>query len=337
MLEGKQLILATKPFAKEYRNKSWIYFLTTFILLLLAISAATHPFHSAIRLVFSVLIALLLVRLFAMYHDFLHGAILKRSKIAQVMFTLFGYYTLNPPSIWKRSHDYHHKHNSKLHSSSIGSFPTYTLHQFRKLSKLEQNKYLFVRHPLTILCGYIFAFWFGMCVLSLIRSPRKHWDSAIALVVHHSIGIGFILLGGWAVFWYAFMIPALISSFIGSYLFYAQHNFPGATFENKKNWTYVDAALHSTSYIKMNRVMCWFTGNIGYHHVHHINAQIPFYRLQEVHKAFSEFKIVKMTSLNPLEMYRCFQLKVWDSDLNRMLKLSEIRNAQKINEDLTEE
>ena len=329
MLKGKELILATKPFAKEDRNKSWIYLISTLCLVLAAITATTYSFNPMIRFGLSILIALLLVRLFTMYHDFLHRAILKNSIPAKVIFSFFGYYTLNPPSIWKRSHDYHHKHNSKLFSSSSGSFPIYTIRQFNKLSKFEQAKYLFIRHPLTILFGYIFTFWFGMCILSLIRNPKKHWDSVIAMVVHPAIGIIFILIGGWPAFWFAFMIPALISSAIGAYLFYAQHNFPGATFKNKENWSYHDAALHSTSFMKMNRVMRWFTGNIGYHHIHHLNALIPFYRLPEVHKTFSEFKIVQTTSLNPWEIYHCFQVKVWDSDLNQMLRLNEIRKMNK--------
>lgn len=325
MLKGKELILATKPFAKEDRNKSWIYLISTLCLTIGAITAATFLLNPMIRVGLSVLIALLLVRLFAMYHDFLHQAILKKSKLANAIFTFFGYYTLNPSSIWKRSHDYHHKHNSKLFSSSVGSFPIYTSKQFDKLSKFKQVNYLFIRHPLTILFGYIFAFLYGMCILSLINNPKKHGDSAIALIVHPAIGILFILIGGWSTFWFAFMIPALISSSIGAYLFYAQHNFPGATFKNKENWNYHDAALHSTSFMKMNRVMRWFTGNIGYHHIHHLNARIPFYRLPEVHKTFSEFDIVQTTSLNPRDIYRCFQVKVWDAEGNRMVGLEEVR------------
>ncbi len=326
MLKGKKLILATKPYAKENVAKSWIYTLSTFFLLLLAIFGATYASHIVIKLVFSVLIALLLVRLFAIYHDFLHKSILKGSKLARVLFTLYGYYTLNPPSIWKRSHDYHHKHNSKLYTSSIGSFPIVTTKEFLSLSRSEQNKYLFIRHPLTILFGYVFAFWWGMCMLSLIRNPSKHWDSAVALLVHHGIWAAYILIGGWETFWVAFMIPALISSCIGSYLFFAQHNFPEAVFSDKENWTYAHAALHSSSYMEMNPVMRWFTGNIGYHHIHHINARIPFYRLPEVHKAFPEFQVAKTTSLRPLDIWHCLQMKVWDPDLNRMLKLEEIWN-----------
>ena len=325
MRKGKELILATKPFAKEDRRKSWLHFISTLLLLGLAITATTFPLHPLIRLGFSVLTALLMVRFFAMYHDFLHRAILKGSKIANAIFTIYGYYTLNAPSIWKRSHDYHHKHNSKLFSSSIGSFPIYTKEQYNELPRSEQLRYLFIRHPLTILFGYLFAFWYGMTVLSLLRNPSKHWDSAIALVFHHAVGIAIIIFAGWPTFWFTFMIPALISSFLGSYLFYAQHNFPGALFADKEHWSYADAALRSTSYMKMNRIMHWFTGNIGYHHVHHMNALIPFYKLPEAHKAFPEFDIVTRTSLSPIEMFRCLQMKVWDPEANRMLKLNEIK------------
>lgn len=328
MRSGKELILATKPFATEDRTRSWMYFLSTLLFLLLAMIASSLPFHPAIRLTFSLLVAFLLVRMFAIYHDYLHNAILKGSFVAKLLFTLYGYYTLNPSSIWKRSHDYHHKHNSKLFSSSIGSFPIYTIEQYNNLTSFERIKYLFIRHPLTILFGYVFAFWFGMCLLSLFRNPKKHWDSAMALVVHNAIGISFIVFGGWDIFLFTFILPAFISSSIGSYLFYAQHNFPGARFSTKEKWNYADAALHSTSYLKMNQVMHWFTGNIGYHHVHHMNALIPFYRLPEAHGNFPEFKVVKRTSFSLKEVFSCLRMKVWDPELNCMLGLKEIKISQ---------
>lgn len=326
MLKGRELIIATKPFAKEDRKRSWFYFITTLLLWALAFYAATLSFNPFVRFGISVLVALLLVRLFTIYHDYLHKAILKGSKLAKVIFTFFGFYTLNAPSIWKRSHDYHHKHNSKLFTTSIGSYPIFTKAQFAELTSFQRKQYLFVRHPLTIVMGYFFAFWYGMSIRSFVKNPAKHWDSGVALLVHHGIGIALIVFAGWSTFWFAFMIPALISSFVGSYLFYAQHNFPGAVFAEKEQWRYADAALKSTSYMKMNRLMHWFTGNIGYHHVHHINALIPFYRLREAHRHFPEFDVVKRTSLNPIEMYKCLKMKVWDPDLNRMLALNEIKS-----------
>jgi acyl-lipid omega-6 desaturase (Delta-12 desaturase) len=323
MLAGKNLIIATKPFAKENRMKSWVYTLTSFLFLALAITAAVSPFPFIVRLFSSLLAAFLLVRVFAIYHDFLHKAILKNSKIAHILFTIYGYYTLNPPSIWKRSHDYHHKHNSKLYTSSIGSFPIITKQEFLALPKVERFKYLFIRHPLTIMFGYIFAFWWGMCMLSLIRNPSKHWDSVMALITHHGVGFLFFYFGGWPSFWLGFMIPAFVSSAMGSYLFYAQHNFPSSTFKEKEEWSYLDAALQSSSYMKMNPVMHWFTGNIGYHHIHHTNALIPFYRLPEVHQAFEEFKDAKTTSLNLTDIASCLSVKVWDPESMRMLALDE--------------
>jgi len=111
---------------------------------------------------------------------------------------------------------------------------------------------------------------------------------------------------------------------VGSYLFYAQHNFPTSTFKNKEEWNYVDAALQSSSYMKMNGMMHWFTGNIGYHHIHHTNAQIPFYNLPTVHERFEEFNVAKTTSLRPADIASCFRVKVWDPEVNRMLALKEI-------------
>ncbi|MCI5055066.1 MAG: fatty acid desaturase [Flavobacteriales bacterium] len=325
MREGKDLILATRQYAKEIQSKSWVYTISTFLLFLISLTITLSPISLYIRVVASIATPLLLVRLFSLYHDFLHNAILYKSKLARLIFTIYGWYTLNPSSIWKRSHDYHHKHNSKLYSSSIGSFPIVTDKKFRASSKLEQNIYLFIRHPFTVAFGYVFAFIWGMCLLSVIRNPRKHFDSIIALVFHFSIGALIWQQLGMLSFTLGFFIPAIISSAIGSYLFYAQHNFPGVKFSNKENWTYIGAALDSSSYMKMHPIMEWFTGNIGYHHIHHTNARIPSYRLKEVYKAFPEFQEAKVTTLKIKDIMACFRLKAWSEEKGRMLTLKEIR------------
>ena len=325
MRAGKELILATKAYAHENRSKSWLLTISTLLLLAGAIFGALYPFHLAIRIACSLLTSLLLVRMFTIYHDFLHHSILKGSFLAKAIFTLYGFYTLNPPSIWKRSHDHHHAHNSKLFTSSIGSFPVVTLKKFLSFSKGEQNNYLFIRHPLTIAAGYIFAFTWGMCLLSFFRNPSKHWDSLLALLFHYGIGVTLLLTLGWPAFLLGFFIPAVIFSAIGSYLFYAQHNFPTVRFFEQEGWTYHGAALHSSSYMKMNPVMHWFTGNIGYHHIHHTNARIPFYRLPEVYQAMPEFQHAQTTSLRPGDIAECLKMKVWDPEQDRMLTRKELR------------
>ena len=325
MLEGRNLILATRSYAKDDRKRSWQATISTIIVLAIGFFCALYPFHIGIRIAGSLLAGLTLIRFFCIYHDYLHHTILYKSKAANVIFTIFGLYILAPKSIWKRSHDHHHKNNSKLYSSGIGSFPIVTKEGYKKLSRGERLTYLFIRHPLTIAFGYIFAFTWGMCILSLTRNSSKHWDSALALLFHFGIGAVIFFSLGWVALLLGFLVPSLISSALGTYLFYAQHNFPTATFANQDDWTYIGAALKSSSYMKMNPLMHWFTANIGYHHIHHTNARIPFYRLPQVYKDFPEFQDAKTTSLNPMDIFRCLQLKVWDPEANRMLRRSEIR------------
>lgn len=324
MLKEKELILATRKYANEFRNVSWFHMLSTLCILGMTYVLIFWCPLMPLNIIFSVLIGLTMVRLFIIYHDYLHRAILQKSLFANAVFTLYGLYILAPVNIWRRSHDYHHTHNSKLYASSIGSFPIVTREKFLAFTKGEQALYLFIRHPLTIMFGYLFAFIYGMCILSFYRNPGKHWDSVIALLFHFGIGAMIFTLSGWQIFILAFLLPALVSSAIGSYLFYAQHNFPGVTFKDKDGWTYANAAFNSSSFMKLGPVMNWFTANIGYHHIHHVNARIPFYRLPEVYNKMPEFQEAKTTSLLPGEIIKCLRLKVWDPDSNKMIAMKDI-------------
>src|ERR1700754_452491 len=130
MLCGKELILATKPFAKEIRGKSWRYTLTTMTLVVLTLTGTLALPYLGLRIASSLLAGLLLVRMFVIYHDHQHHTILTKSPLANALMTVFGMFMLAPTSIWKRSHDHHHAHNSKLFSASIGSFPIATKQKF---------------------------------------------------------------------------------------------------------------------------------------------------------------------------------------------------------------
>ena len=325
MLEGKQLILATQKYAHEDRIKSWLHLWVTLALFAILYPLIILPSPLYLKIICSILAGLNSVRLFVIYHDYLHKAILQKSLLSNIIFTLFGLYILAPRSIWRRSHDYHHKHNCKLYSSSIGSFPIVTKERFLAASKGERRVYLFIRHPLTIALGYIFAFMYGMCIGSFMSNKEKHWDSILSLAFHYSIAFAVYYFFGWQSFILAFLLPAFISGAIGAYLFYAQHNFPGVTFSEKDGWTYSDAALLSSSYMKMSPFMQWFTANIGFHHIHHMNARIPFYKLPIVYREMQEFQQPKVTSFNPIEIWRCLNLKVWDAKKQRMISLQEIK------------
>lgn len=318
-LTGKSLILATRPFAKEVRWKSWYYTLSTLVILLALFAGTIWLPHMLLRIASSILAGLTVVRFFVIYHDHQHHAILNRSKMANAIFTVFGLYILAPTSIWKRSHDYHHNHNSKLFGASIGSYPVFTRHKFETASAAERRGYLFTRHPITIFAGYLSMFLIGMCVDSYRSNPAKHKDSLLAIIIHVIASACIFWFAGWQVFLLTWIVPYFVGCGLGAYLFYAQHNFPGVTFHVKNDWTYEGAAMESSSYMKMNIVMRWFTANIGYHHIHHINSRIPFYRLPETMAAIPELQEAKTTSLNPIEMWRCLRLKIWDPEKGMLM------------------
>ncbi|PHN03018.1 fatty acid desaturase family protein [Flavilitoribacter nigricans] len=317
----KQLIRATLPYAKENRTKSWGTTFSTLAVIAIAFVGIFAPTALWVKILSSVLLGLTLVRFFIIYHDYAHNSILQKSTFAKWLFTFFGLYILAPLSIWRRSHDHHHQHNSKLYTSSIGSYPIVTKEKFLSATKKEQRLYLFARHPLTIAFGYIFVFIGGMCIRSLMNNPKRHWDSAISLGLHLVMGIIMYLAGGWTGLILGLIVPSFIAFAIGAYLFYAQHNFPGVYFADKNGWTYINAAMKSSSFMKMNPLMHWFTGNIGYHHIHHLNAKIPFYRLPEVYREIPELQKAKTTSLKARDIMACFRLKVWDVEQQKMVGL----------------
>ncbi len=318
MRTGKELILATKEFAFDTSWRSWWSVLSTFVFLLLSIAGTIWIPSLGLRAVCSLLTGLLVLRSFVIYHDHQHASILPQSKLANFLMTVYGVIALNPSSVWKSSHNYHHKHNSKLRSAHIGSFPIMTKEKFLNSSKSLQRRYLFIRHPLTILFGYIFTFLYGMCLQPFMMYPRKHLDCLVAIVLHFSLGTFLALHFGVPTLFMTLIFPAFFAYAFGSYLFYAQHNFPGVVFSDHAGWTYEKAAMESSSYLKTGKVMAWFTGNIGYHHIHHLNAKIPFYRLPEVMNEVAELQNPKVTSLNPVDVYRCLSLKVWDVEAQKM-------------------
>jgi omega-6 fatty acid desaturase (delta-12 desaturase) len=327
MLEGRELILATRSFAKEIRWKSWYHTILAFALLISSV-AGTYLIPALWgKVLSSIFAAAMLSRVFIIFHDYQHHSILQKSIPANILFTLFGIYMITPPSIWKRSHDHHHNHNAKLFSASIGSFPIMTKQKFKDASKGERFEYLAVRHPLNMFFAYFTTFMYGMCIQSFLSSPRRHWDSLVVLTLHFTIAIFLFVHIGWLTWFLSFFLPFFLSHMLGSYLFYAQHNFPGAVYKTNADWNYSNAALESSSYMKMSPVWNWITANIGYHHIHHLNSRIPFYRLPEAMASIPELQKAKKTTLNPSDIIKCLKLKVWDPEQNRMVGFDEIETV----------
>lgn len=321
---GRELILASRAYAKESQLKSWYYVLSTATLLIFTFGYSITTHYWFLQLLAGLLSGLLMVRFFILYHDFNHDAILRNSTFGKFIMIGFGLFILAPVTIWKRSHDYHHWNNSKLGNNGIGAYPLLTKVDFLHLSKPDQLKYLTIRHPLVILFGYFTLFIYNLNLRTFLLSPRKHWDSLLALTLHFTIGFSLLYFGGISTLLFCWLLPFLVSNGVGAYLFYVQHNFPGAKFFTSKDWEYTQAAIMSTSYLEMGPIMEWFTGNIGYHHIHHLNHQIPFYRLKEAMDNIVEMQNPVVITLSPKDVYACLQLKVWDQEKNQLIGLKDI-------------
>jgi len=316
---GKKIARATGKFAKEIPAKSWFVVFSSIFILAMAFAGTFPVWALPLRIVSSIIAGLMIVRVFVIYHDHQHRAILSKSKLADQLMKVVGVLALAPSSVWKHSHDEHHAHNSKLHGNDVGSFPTMTVERYRSSPLSVRIKYRISRHPLTIMAGYVSSFLYSMCLEPFIENPKEHYDGFISLLVHAAIITVLALTIGWVGVLLTIIVPFVVASALGSYLFYAQHNFPGVVLKDEDGWTYEGAALESSSFMRMPKILHWFTGNIGYHHIHHLNARIPFYRLPEAYKAIPELQQAKSTSLSPVDIVRCFRLKVWDVEQARLV------------------
>lgn len=318
---GPELIWATQPYAVENRRRTWWLFAQTCIALIASFVIAASPVVLPLRLVASALIALLLLRLFMFFHDYEHRSIWRKSRLAGVLMAAVGWLILAPMPIWKETHDYHHRNNAKILGSAIGSFPVVTTGMWQGMDAGQRRRYRLARHPVTIALGYLTIFVIGMCIVPFLRS-RKHWQGPAALAVHAG-AIGFLAwVLGWTSALLAIVAPWTVAMALGAYLFYVQHNFPGIELRGRRNWNYVHAALRASSMFEMSLPMHWFTGNIGYHHVHHLNHRIPFYRLPEVVAAFPEtLTHPHPTSWRLRDVRACLALGLWDPDRQTMVPI----------------
>ena len=326
---GRELFKATLPFAVESVKTSWWLVASTFAMLIASLAGAALAPMWPLRLLFSILAALLMVRAFITYHDYMHNAILSRSRIAWLLFRLYAAFALTPPRSWKKSHNYHHGHVGQIAAASVGAFPIMTTDMWRDASLATRAGYRFVRHPLTVLTGYVTIFLFSITLLPLLRNPARHWDSLLVLLGHGSLIAVLWAVGGFDVVFFVLLLPMTIASMIGSYLFFAQHSFESMHILPAETWTYYRSAMESSSYMKLNRLMRWFTGNIGYHHIHHLNVRIPFYRLPEAMDAIPELQTPETTTLSPHDILACFRCSLWDEGQQRMVSYRQAsRGAQ---------
>jgi len=270
------------------------------------------------------LTAFFMVRLFIIQHDCGHGSFFKSSRVADIIGTILGVITLTPYHYWKTTHAIHHATSGKLEHRGFGDIDTLTVNEYLALSRWGRLKYRVYRHPLVLFgVGAVLHFFIRHRLPIIIPPDWKrerrsilYTDLALALLV---TGMGWIM--GFREFLLVYLPFTLMACSIGVWLFYVQHQFEPTYWEYDHSWSYDDAALEGSSFLRLPKPLQWLTGNIGLHHVHHLNARIPNYRLQEVFDKHPELQ--QVTTITMWRSFRCMGLALWDERQRRLVRFRE--------------
>jgi len=273
--------------------------------------------------------AFFLVRLFIIQHDCGHGAFFRSSWAADITGSILGVLTLTPYHYWKKTHAIHHATSGNLEHRGFGDINTLTVDEYLALSWLGKVRYRVYRHPF-ILFGVGPAAHF-LIVHRLPTIVPREWRRERRSILWTDVGLAALVVTAGLVFGFREVLLVhlpllLLSCSIGVWLFYVQHQFEPTYWEHDETWKYESAALEGSSYYRLPRLLHWLTGNIGFHHIHHLNARIPNYRLPEVFRKHPELQ--RVTQLTLWESLKCMRLTLWDEQARRLVPFSFLRGLK---------
>jgi omega-6 fatty acid desaturase (delta-12 desaturase) len=267
------------------------------------------------------------VRTFIVFHDCGHGSFLPSKRWNAWVGGLAGLVVYMPYRWWRHDHAVHHATAGDLDRRGVGDVQTMTVAEYARAPWSRRLGYRLFRNPLVMFgLGPIVTLFLTPRVPSLADRPRIRRS-----VMATNVGL-VALIGGvcWLAGWRSFLlvqVPVfMIAGSVGIWLFYVQHQFEDTYWQGGEEWSYADAALRGSSYLRLPKVLQWFTGNIGVHHVHHLNARIPNYNLQRAHDENPIFHDVPTLSI--LDGLRAVRLKLWDEDARRLLTFAEARRLR---------
>lgn len=279
-------------------------------------------------LTLAVAASLLLVRIFIIFHDCGHGSFFKSQKANRFWGLVTGILAFTPSSYWWREHAQHHASAGNLDDRGVGDIWTMTVQEYLKSPLWTRIKYRLARNPL-------FLFILGPAFLFLFVhrfSDRKTTKLGVLSVLWTNIGIlsvGAIISSIVGLKEYlAIQLPVvMMAASAGVWLFYVQHQFEGVYWERDPNWDYVDEALKGSSFYKLPRILQWFTGNIGFHHIHHLSPRIPNYYLEKCYNEIQLFREIKPVTF--LSSLRSITYRLWDEQHQRLVGFGYLRELRK--------
>ena len=303
--------------------KSWWQVINSFVpyLLLWVLMVYSLKYSYWITLALSMIAAGFLVRIFIIFHDCGHKSFFKSKKLNHVVGIIAGGFAFTPYHKWHYEHLVHHRTVGNLDKRGVGDVMTWTVEDFKNSPKKKQLFYRLYRNPVIML---IIVPFFVNTLIN--RIPNKKLSTRINLLVHLTtlvliIAITLVcLLIGFKTF-VLIQIPVMVfASDFGLWLFYVQHQFKDVVWERTDNWDYTTISMYGASYLKFPKILQWFSGNIGFHHMHHLSSKIPNYNLE---KCLRENTIFQKEYLTFLSSFRCLKYRLWDEDNHRLISFRE--------------
>ncbi|MEH7347705.1 fatty acid desaturase [Gottfriedia acidiceleris] len=274
--------------------------------------------------------ALFLIRIFIIFHDCCHQSFFKNKTANKVLGTITGVVTLFPFSQWKHSHSIHHATSGNLDKRGIGDMWVLTVEEYVAASFWTKVQYRLYRNPLIMFgLGPIYI----VLISNRFNTKNAKLKERLNTYLTNILIVGVSALFCYTIGWENYLLVEgpifFISAVLGIWLFYVQHQFEDTYFEEDTNWEYVKAAVEGSSFYKLPKLLQWITGNIGYHHVHHLSPRVPNYNLESVHNNTLPLQnvptITLKTSLTSLKF------KLWDEDTKQFVGFKDIKSIYKVN------
>jgi acyl-lipid omega-6 desaturase (Delta-12 desaturase) len=271
-----------------------------------------------------------LIRTFIIFHDCTHHSFFKSRRANRIVGTLTGVLTLFPFDQWGHEHSVHHATSGNLDKRGTGDIWTLTVEEYLAAPLKTRLTYRFYRNPLVMFgLGPIFQF------LLKNRFNRKgaRKKEVLNTYLTNVIIVALIGLLCWALGWQTFLLIQgsifMISGAAGIWLFYVQHTFEDSYFEEDKDWEFVKAAVEGSSFYKLPKLMQWLTGNIGFHHVHHLSPRVPNYKLEEAHNNTLPLQHVPTVTL--ATSLKSLRFRLWDEEGKSFVSFKDVKELAKKN------
>jgi len=279
----------------------------------------------------AVLAGAFLVRVFIIFHDCGHGSYFKSRAANDTVGFFTGVLTFTPYYHWRWEHAIHHASSGDLDKRGVGDVWTMTVQEYLEASRWKKFAYRLSRNPFILfVIAPLFLFLIKQRVPSLKASERERhsvWAMNAAIL---GMALGLTWLVGLKAYLIIQLIILMVAGGAGVWMFYVQHQFEDVYWERGEDWSYVAAALQGSSFYKLPRILQWFSGNIGFHHIHHLSPRIPNYNLEKCHQADPLFQQVKPITL--FSSFKSATYRLWDEKNKKLVgyrHLRELRKQQK--------